>query len=175
MRLTRLALPLELSRVEVEVMKAFLSSILTVIAMGVLAIAYGVLSPRMAPADAYSSARPMFASERVGVVDDGTSLYNYPNNGMARYASTTAGARPVAYETYTPAPRRVTTTRRAVGTSSAQVERARGRDWKKTALVIGGTTATGAGLGAIFGGKKGALIGAAIGGGASTIYEARKR
>jgi hypothetical protein len=35
--------------------------------------------------------------------------------------------------------------------------------------------ATGAGLGAIFGGKKGALIGAAIGGGASTIYEARKR
>jgi len=55
------------------------------------------------------------------------------------------------------------------------VERPRGRDWKKTALVIGGTTATGAGLGAIFGGKKGALIGAAIGGGASSIYEARKQ
>lgn len=53
-------------------------------------------------------------------------------------------------------------------------DRAPGRDWKKTALVIGGSTATGAGVGAIFGGKKGALIGAAIGGGASTLYEAKK-
>ena len=154
-------------------MKAFLASILTVIAMGVLAIAYGVLSPRMAAADAYSSARPMLASERVGVVDDGTGLFNYPNGGVVRYASNGAIVRPVAYETYAPAPRRAATAPRAVRTS--QVERARGRDWKKTALVIGGTTATGAGLGAIFGGKKGALIGAAIGGGASTIYEARKR
>jgi len=67
-------------------MKAFLASILTVIAMGVSAIAYGVLSPRMAAADAYLSARPVLASERVGVVDDGTGLYNYPNNGVVRYA-----------------------------------------------------------------------------------------
>jgi hypothetical protein len=42
-------------------------------------------------------------------------------------------------------------------------------------MVIGGTTAAGAGLGAIFGGKKGALIGAAIGGGAGTLYEVKKR
>ena len=156
-------------------MKAFLGSILTVIAMGVVAIAYGVLSPRMATTDAYSSARPMLASERiVGVADDGTVLYNYPNNGMARYASNSALVRPATYDTYSsPAPRRVATTRRAATTSS--VERPRGRDWTKTALVIGGTTATGAGLGAIFGGKKGALIGAAIGGGASTLYEARQR
>lgn len=55
------------------------------------------------------------------------------------------------------------------------VERRSGRSWKKTALVIGGSTATGAGVGAIAGGKKGALIGAAIGGGAATIYEAVKR
>ena len=153
-------------------MKAFLGSILTVIAMGVLAIAYGVLSPRMAATDAYSTARPTLASERIGVSDEGTVLYNYPNNGMARYASNGALARPAVYDTYSPA-RRVTTTRRAVQTSS--VERRRSRDWTKTALVIGGTTATGAGLGAIFGGKKGALIGAAIGGGGSTLYEARKR
>ncbi|MGE3509361.1 MAG: hypothetical protein AB7N65_10805 [Vicinamibacterales bacterium] len=45
------------------------------------------------------------------------------------------------------------------------------RNWKKTAMVIGGTTAASAGIGGIFGGKKGALIGAAIGGGASTLYE----
>ena len=41
--------------------------------------------------------------------------------------------------------------------------------------VIGGSTAGGAGLGGIMGGKKGALIGAAIGGGAASIYEASKR
>ncbi len=45
----------------------------------------------------------------------------------------------------------------------------------KTALIIGGTAASGAGVGAIIGGKKGALIGAAIGGGAASIYEASKR
>ena len=42
-------------------------------------------------------------------------------------------------------------------------------------MIIGGTTAASAGLGGIFGGKKGALIGAAIGGGASTIYETTRR
>ena len=50
-----------------------------------------------------------------------------------------------------------------------------GRTWKKTALVIGGSTAAGAGIGGLIGGKKGALIGSAIGGGASTIYESTKR
>ena len=49
------------------------------------------------------------------------------------------------------------------------------RSWKKTALIIGGSTAAGAGVGGIVGGKKGALIGAAIGGGGSSIYEAFKR
>ena len=49
------------------------------------------------------------------------------------------------------------------------------RTWKKTALIIGGSTAAGAGVGGVIGGKKGALIGAAIGGGGSTIYEAMKR
>jgi hypothetical protein len=49
------------------------------------------------------------------------------------------------------------------------------RSWKKTALVIGGSTGAGAGIGAMAGGKKGALIGAAIGGGAATVYEAIKR
>ena len=65
-----------------------------------------------------------------------------------------------------------TVARRA--TRTQEVERAPGRDWKRTALIIGGSSATGAGVGAIFGGKKGALIGAAIGGGASTIYQTTK-
>jgi len=59
-------------------------------------------------------------------------------------------------------------------TVAAREDRA-GRSWKKTAMVIGGSTAGGAGVGGIMGGKKGALIGAAIGGGAASIYEASKR
>ena len=49
------------------------------------------------------------------------------------------------------------------------------RSWTKTALIVGGSAASGAGLGAVLGGKKGALAGAAIGGGAASIYEATRR
>ncbi len=49
------------------------------------------------------------------------------------------------------------------------------RTWQKTALIIGGSAASGAGVGGIVKGKKGALVGAAIGGGAASIYEATRR
>lgn len=49
------------------------------------------------------------------------------------------------------------------------------RTWGKTAMVIGGSSATGAGVGGLMGGKKGALVGAAIGGGAASIFEATRR
>jgi hypothetical protein len=49
------------------------------------------------------------------------------------------------------------------------------RSWGKTGLIIGGAAASGAGVGAIVDGKKGAVIGAAIGGGAASIYEATRR
>ena len=148
-------------------MRNFLAAVLTVIAMGVMLIAYGLLSPRAAATDLYPSARPMLANERFGGIEDLT-----PRQAPA-YRVSDVRAVPVAYETYrTPARMStVRTTRRA----PVRVERRSGRDWTKTAMVIGGTTAAGAGLGAIFGGKKGALIGAALGGGAGTIYEVQKR
>jgi hypothetical protein len=74
--------------------------------------------------------------------------------------------------------------RRTVSRSSAPVQREEvvvredapeERSWQKTAMIIGGSAASGAGVGAIVKGKKGALIGAAIGGGAASIYEATKR
>jgi hypothetical protein len=49
------------------------------------------------------------------------------------------------------------------------------RSWAKTAMIVGGTAASGAGVGGLVGGKKGALVGAAIGGGAASIYEAANR
>jgi hypothetical protein len=74
-------------------------------------------------------------------------------------------------------PRRVVN-RPAVSPSERVVvreEAPQSRSWKKTAMIIGGSTASGAGVGAIVGGKKGALIGAAIGGGAASILESTKR
>jgi hypothetical protein len=51
-----------------------------------------------------------------------------------------------------------------VSRDEARIEEVRPERTKtKTALVIGGSAASGAGVGAILGGKKGALIGAAIG------------
>jgi len=62
----------------------------------------------------------------------------------------------------------------AYRTARYRTER-RHRSWHKTALIIGGSTATGAGIGGIVHGTKGALIGAALGGGASSIYEGARR
>jgi hypothetical protein len=75
-------------------------------------------------------------------------------------------ARPVAYQTSRPVAQR----------SNVQyVERAPQRSKTKSALMIAGSAATGAGVGGALKGKKGALIGAAVGGGAASIYEAAKR
>ena len=166
-------------------MRAFLATVLSVIAVGVLLIAYGLLGTRVAAApgmiqydargQAYELARPIYASERVDLTDPYSPYavrtpMGYPVNGVRPVAT------PVGYDPYVaaaPVPRRVVT--QSAPRTTTRVEQKSGRDWTKTAMVIGGTTAAGAGLGAIFGGKKGALIGAAIGGGAGTLYEVKKR
>ena len=56
-----------------------------------------------------------------------------------------------------------------------EVEQTPQRSKTKSALLIAGSAATGAGVGGALKGKKGALIGAAIGGGSASIYEAAKR
>ena len=78
----------------------------------------------------------------------------------------TAAPQQTVYRTASPAP---------VQERVVVSEKPAGRSWKKTAMVIGGSTAGGAGIGGLVGGKKGALIGAALGGGAASIYEATKR
>jgi len=98
-----------------------------------------------------------------------TQLVSMPR---AQLVSSPSVARPAA------------TPRRTVSRSAAPVQSERvvyreeapaQRTWQKTAMIIGGSAASGAGVGAIMGGKKGALIGAAIGGGAASIYESTKR
>ena len=65
--------------------------------------------------------------------------------------------------------------RRVSQTNGRYVERVPQRTKTKTALMIAGSAATGAGVGGALKGKKGAIIGAAIGGGSASIYEAAKR
>ena len=184
-------------------MTRYLSGVLTVIAAGVLLVAYGLLNPRttvdasgsmsafgrpagvvesMAPRDqAYGgviyvpatqvqgyAAQPVASPAFVPVSYVPQSAPAAPVGFVQPAPVVASAARPVQTVAYEPAP-----ARRAVKTT--YVERAPKRDWKRTALIIGGSSAAGAGIGAIAGGKKGALIGAAIGGGASTIYQTMKK
>ena len=64
---------------------------------------------------------------------------------------------------------------RCVTARATRVDRTPKRSKTKTALMIAGSTATGAGVGGALKGKQGALIGAAVGGGAASIYESVKR
>jgi hypothetical protein len=100
--------------------------------------------------------------------------YGYVPGGYATALQPAAG--PVLVSQRQAAPRR--TVYRTVDQEERVVVRERTapqRSWGKTALIVGGSTASGAGVGGIVGGKKGALIGAAIGGGAASIYEATRR
>jgi hypothetical protein len=145
----------------------FLSGVLSVIAVGLLLIAYGLLKP----AAAYS---PVVGIDEYGrpVVINGPAL----TSDRSMLAAPTPVAYAPAADMRIARPAADMRIARPAPAAVPQVAaRAPGRDWKKTALVIGGSTAAGAGVGGIFGGKKGALIGAAIGGGASTIYESLKK
>jgi hypothetical protein len=159
-------------------MRNFLATVLSVIAAGVMLIAYGLLSPRVAATDAYAPARATFATDRGGEIEDLT-----PRRALAYPVD---DVRSVTYDDLRRAQiddlrlsradevRAVQARAGRTRVASSRAVRTSGRDWKKTAMVIGGSTAAGAGLGAIFGGKKGALIGAALGGGAGTLFEVRR-
>ncbi len=116
--------------------------------------------------------------------------YTQPLGQPVAYLTTTPQpyAQPVYYtpapQVATPAPqvvqRRVAAPRQTVYRTvepapTYREETAPRRSLAKTALIIGGSAASGAGVGGIVGGKKGALLGAAIGGGAASIYEATRR
>ena len=134
-------------------------------------VAMYAVGPRAERVDAF--AQPTAYVETV----DGQIIPVTPAAQPAGVNSLASGFVPVTQRTVLANPTASRTVYRSAAPAQQRVvtrERS-GRSWQKTAMVIGGSTAAAAGVGAIFGGKKGALIGAAIGGGAGTIYEVRKR
>jgi len=138
--------------------------------------------------------KPMAAAV-AGAVISGVGMYAIGTHAQDRLASTPAAvpgyyvaapqpiAQPVGTLGYTAPPvatpvvARTITPPRTVRREGALVPRVetQRRSLAKTALIIGGSTAGAAGLGGLLGGKKGALVGAALGGGAASIYEATRR
>jgi ribosomal protein S8E len=115
-----------------------------------------------------------------------TGYVSYPSAygpATAMPVSYPAAAYPAAYPvpqatpavlTYPAAPAPVRTVRsvrpqRAVYQDERRVRS--GRSWKKSAVIIGSSAGIGAGVGAAIKGKKGALIGAALGGGSAAIWD----
>jgi hypothetical protein len=159
-------------------MTKYLAGVLSVIAGGVLLVAYGLLTARTATALTYPNqnpygaqaaytygAQPSFAGSTVPCANGMQVTYPYgsPYLGNGAMATPVSTFQPVQTVETAPVVRRRVATRTEV--------RAPRRDWKRTALVVGGSTATAAGIGGLIGGKKGALVGAALGGGVSTLYE----
>jgi uncharacterized protein YcfJ len=69
-----------------------------------------------------------------------------------------------------------TTTGRSESSAPARtVEVKRGRTWQKSALIIGGSAAGGAGVGALLGGGSGAKKGAVVGGLGGLVYDLATR
>jgi hypothetical protein len=135
--------------------------------------------------------KPM-AAALTGALISGVGMYAIGTHAQDRFALNppVAGNPAMSYYAAAPQPFVQPVVQRAVAAPRQTVYRAsepaapvvsRNADVKphrsmaKTALVIGGSAASGAGVGGLVGGKKGALLGAAIGGGAASIYEATRR
>src|SRR5690349_1799308 len=147
-------------------MRNFLAAVLSVIAVGVLLIAYGLLAPRAVAAPLDNGGIVTLDPNRYPAYAAQPASFTQP----ASFARPTYANERVVYVTQPATTRLVTRT--APSSRTIVRESSQPRDWKKTALVIGGSTAAGAGVGGAVGGQKGALIGAALGGGVSTLFEA---
>ena len=119
------------------------------------------------------------------VAADAQAVAAYAQPPVYAEAPMRAQATPVRYVAARPAPVVYDdglADARVVRTSSARPAQARaavyqepvarqGRSVKKSAVIIGSSAAAGAGIGALAKGKKGALIGAVIGGGGAAVWD----
>ena len=98
--------------------------------------------------------RPVAAGQRVSQVECVAAPAAYPSAvGLVPAVQTFAQPQPVVERVVYREP---VVTRRAAPASQTTVVRKDGRTWKKSALIVGGSAAGGAGLGAIMAGKSGA-------------------
>jgi len=176
----RLGMPLGLRPVRVSedpemTMKPIAAAVAGALISGVAMYTVGA---KTATVDAFTSSPALVQAV------DGEYLPAVQPAGVVR--TQLVSSQPVSSQSVSPKPavRASSPARRSVSRPASSVQRdapvvraeaPEGRSWKKTALIIGGSAASGAGVGAIVDGKKGAVIGAAIGGGAASIYEATKR
>jgi hypothetical protein len=91
------------------------------------------------------------------------------------YATPVAAAQPASFDTtnfaQAPAVSRATPRRVSYQPEPVRTVHRPTRSVAKSALIIGSSAGAGAGLGALIGGKKGALIGAAAAGGGATLWD----
>lgn len=152
-------------------MKAFIGGIVGALLMaGVLLFVNGQNAPALQAAGPYAPAPMAPAMVQVPLAQA----------QMAGLVPLSAPMMVPAMQTYAPAQpavERVVYRDRPV-TRTRTVTRARqpeGRTWKKSALIIGGSAAGGAGLGAIVDGKGGAKKGALIGGVGGLVFDLATR
>jgi hypothetical protein len=116
--------------------------------------------------------RPVAAGQRISQVECVAAPAALPRSyGLVPAVQTIAAPQPVVERVVYREPvvaRRAPVRRRTV-------VRDAGRSWKKSALIIGGSAAGGAGLGAIVNGKGGARKGAVIGGIGGLVYDLATR
>jgi hypothetical protein len=174
---------------------------LSAIAVGVLLIAYALLSPRAPAGDlafsgdtARQAVQPVGMTDRVDWSANDLDLTCEPGQralvrqvGGRTAAACVGAADAVGAEraatmmypaSYSPpyasnVPRKVSS-RTLASTVREPRPSAHSNNWKRDALLIGGSAAAGAGVGALVGGTKGALVGAALGGGGTALYKAFK-
>ncbi|HVR69644.1 MAG TPA: hypothetical protein VMT87_02260 [Vicinamibacteria bacterium] len=101
---------------------------------------------------------------------------NYATAATPSFASYGAPAPRPAVQTQTVYRERPATTyRTATRTAPVRESSTEVRSWKKSALIIGGSAAGGAAVGAVLDGKSGATKGAVLGGVAGTVYDIATR
>jgi len=117
--------------------------------------------------------RPVAAGQRISQVECVAATAALPQSyGLVPAVQTFAQPQPVVERVVYREP---VVTRRAAPASRTTVVQKDGRSWKKSALIVGGSAAGGAGLGAIMAGKNGAKKGAVIGGVGGLVYDLATR
>jgi hypothetical protein len=137
--------------------------------VGAESFAPSVMTPGLAGAMPVSQFAPAIVSPVQPAVQERIVYREQPAyRSTARTSSASSARRTSSAGTYSAA-------EPTYSRGSAVEPAPQGRSWKKSAVIIGGSTAVGAGAGAVLGGKDGAKKGAVVGLLGGTIYDIATR